>query len=130
MPCERCTLPSTSTPRARPWSMQGRVADMAQGVNVAVVGATGQVGGVMRELLEQRNFPVASIRYFASARSAGSTLPWRGEDVVVEDVATADLTGIDIALFSAGATTSRAQAERFAQAGAVVVDNSSAWRQH
>jgi len=103
---------------------------MAQGVNVAVVGATGQVGGVMRELLEQRNFPVASIRYFASARSAGSTLPWRGEDVVVEDVATADLTGIDIALFSAGATTSRAQAERFAQAGAVVVDNSSAWRQH
>jgi len=110
--------------------MQGRVADMTQGVNVAVVGATGQVGGVMRELLEQRNFPVASIRYFASARSAGSTLPWRGEDVVVEDVATADLTGIDIALFSAGATTSRAQAERFAQAGAVVVDNSSAWRQH
>jgi len=95
---------------------------------VAVVGATGQVGGVMRRLLDERNFPLDRIRYLASARSAGTTLPWRGEEIVVEDAATADVTGIDIALFSAGATTSRAQAERFAATGAVVIDNSSAWR--
>ncbi len=98
------------------------------GVRVAVVGATGQVGGVMRRLLDERDFPVAEIRYFASARSAGRTLPWRGTEVVVEDVATADLAGLDIALFSAGASTSREQAPRFAAAGAIVVDNSSAWR--
>ncbi len=95
---------------------------------VAVVGATGQVGGVMRRLLDERNFPLDRIRFFASARSAGTTLPWRGEDIVVEDAATADVDGIDIALFSAGATTSRAQAERFAAGGAVIIDNSSAWR--
>ncbi len=95
---------------------------------VAVVGATGQVGGVMRRLLDEHDFPLDRIRYFASARSAGTTLPWRGEEIVVEDAATADVTGIDIALFSAGATTSRAQAERFAATGAVVIDNSSAWR--
>ncbi len=95
---------------------------------VAVVGATGQVGGVMRRLLDERNFPLDEIRYFASARSAGTTLPWRGEEILVEDAATADVNGIDIALFSAGATTSRAQAERFAAGGAVVIDNSSAWR--
>ncbi|SFJ68303.1 aspartate-semialdehyde dehydrogenase [Cellulomonas sp. KH9] len=101
---------------------------MTQGLRVAVVGATGQVGAVMRRLLDERDFPVASIRYFASARSAGTTLPWRGEDVVVEDVATADLSGIDIALFSAGGSTSKEHAPRFAAAGAIVVDNSSAWR--
>ena len=95
---------------------------------VAVVGATGQVGGVMRRLLEERDFPVGQIRYFASARSAGTTLPWKGTDVVVEDVATADLSGIDIALFSAGGSTSKEFAPKFAQAGAVVIDNSSAWR--
>jgi aspartate-semialdehyde dehydrogenase len=95
---------------------------------VAVVGATGQVGGVMRRLLDERDFPLDRIRYFASARSAGTTLPWRGEEITVEDAATADVAGIDIALFSAGATTSRAQAERFAAGGAVVIDNSSAWR--
>jgi aspartate-semialdehyde dehydrogenase len=99
-----------------------------RGVRVGVVGATGQVGAVMRRLLEERDFPVAQIRYFASARSAGTTLPWRGEDVVVEDAATADPSGLDIALFSAGATTSRAQAPRFAAAGVLVIDNSSAWR--
>jgi len=98
------------------------------GVNLAVVGATGQVGAVMRRLLEERDFPVASIRYFASARSAGRTLPWKGQDIVVEDVATADLSGIDIALFSAGGATSREHAPRFAAAGALVVDNSSAFR--
>ena len=98
------------------------------GLHVAVVGATGQVGAVMRRLLEERDFPVASIRFFASARSAGTTLPWRGEQVVVEDTATADLSGIDVALFSAGGATSKAQAPRFAAAGALVIDNSSAWR--
>jgi aspartate-semialdehyde dehydrogenase len=98
------------------------------GLRVGVVGATGQVGAVMRRLLAERNFPVAEIRYFASARSAGSTLPWRDGEVVVEDAATADPRGLDIALFSAGATTSRAQAQRFADAGAVVIDNSSAFR--
>jgi len=79
-------------------------------------------------MLDERDFPVASIRYFASARSAGRVLPWRGAEVEVEDVATADLGGIDIALFSAGGSTSREQAPRFAQAGAIVIDNSSAWR--
>ncbi|MDO5495577.1 MAG: aspartate-semialdehyde dehydrogenase, partial [bacterium] len=97
-------------------------------LTVAVVGATGQVGAVMRRILEEREFPVGTIRYFSSARSAGTTLPWKGADVVVEDVATADLSGIDIALFSAGAGASREYAPRFAEAGAVVVDNSSAWR--
>ncbi|MBF1141035.1 MAG: aspartate-semialdehyde dehydrogenase, partial [Thermobifida sp.] len=98
------------------------------GFNVAVVGATGQVGRVMRTLLEERNFPVETIRFFSSARSAGTTLPWKGQDIVVEDVATADYSGIDIAVFSAGATASREYAPKFAAAGAVVVDNSSAWR--
>jgi aspartate-semialdehyde dehydrogenase len=98
------------------------------GFIVGIVGATGQVGGVMRRILAERNFPVEQIRFFASARSAGSTLPWKGADIVVEDAALADPTGLDIALFSAGATTSRAQAQRFADAGVTVVDNSSAWR--
>ncbi len=98
------------------------------GLTVAVVGATGQVGGVMRRLLAEREFPVATMRFFASARSAGRTLPWGDGEVVVEDVETADLSGIDIALFSAGATGSRAHAPRFAEAGAIVIDNSSAWR--
>ncbi|MDQ1579787.1 MAG: aspartate-semialdehyde dehydrogenase, partial [Microbacteriaceae bacterium] len=97
-------------------------------VNVGVVGATGQVGAVMRRLLEERDFPIASIRFFASARSAGSTLAFKGQDIVVEDAATADPTGVDIALFSAGATGSKAQAPRFAAAGAIVIDNSSGWR--
>lgn len=98
------------------------------GLNIAVVGATGQVGGVMRRLLEERDFPVDSIRYFASARSAGTTLPWKGADVVVEDVETDDLSGIDVALFSAGGAASKVHAPRFAAAGALVIDNSSAWR--
>ena len=97
-------------------------------MRVGVVGATGQVGGVMRSLLEERNFPVDEIRFFASARSAGTTLPWRGRDVTVEDAATADPSGLDVALFSAGATSSRELAPRYAAAGAVVIDNSSAWR--
>ncbi|WP_333618916.1 aspartate-semialdehyde dehydrogenase [Dietzia sp.] len=98
---------------------------------LAVVGATGQVGRVMRTLLEQREFPADRVRFFASARSAGKKLEFRGEEIEVEDVAAAtpgDLEGIDIALFSAGGTLSREQAPRFAAAGAIVVDNSSAWR--
>ncbi len=98
------------------------------GLRVGVVGATGQVGAVMRRLLDERDFPVSEIRFFASARSAGTTLPWKGTDVVVEDAATADPTGLDIALFSAGGATSKVQAPRFAAAGVTVIDNSSAWR--
>jgi aspartate-semialdehyde dehydrogenase len=98
------------------------------GLRVGVVGATGQVGGVMRRMLVERSFPVAQMRFFASARSAGRTLPWGDGEITVEDAASADPSGLDIALFSAGATTSRAQAPRFAEAGAVVIDNSSAWR--
>ena len=82
----------------------------------------------MRALLEERDFPVTSVRFFASARSAGKKLPFRGQEIEVEDAETADPSGLDIALFSAGATMSRVQAPRFAAAGAVVIDNSSAWR--
>ena len=98
------------------------------GLRVGIVGATGQVGRVVREILAERDFPVAEMRFFASARSAGSTLPWAGGEVTVEDAATADPAGLDIAIFSAGATTSRAQTPRFAEAGVTVIDNSSAWR--
>jgi aspartate-semialdehyde dehydrogenase len=97
-------------------------------MRIAVVGATGQVGSVMRNLLDQRAFPLDDVRFFASSRSAGRVLPFRGEEVVVEDAEVADLAGVDIALFSNGATASRVLAPRFAAAGAVVVDNSSAWR--
>ncbi len=100
----------------------------SNGFDVAVVGATGQVGAVMRRLLEERAFPVKSIRFFASSRSAGTTLAFKGQEITVEDVATADISGIDIALFSAGATGSKAHAPRFADAGAIVIDNSSGWR--
>src|SRR5919205_36779 len=98
------------------------------GLRVGIVGATGQVGRVVREILAERGFPVAELRLFASARSAGTTLPWGGAEITVEDAATADPTGLDIAIFSAGATTSKAQAPRFAEAGVTVIDNSSAWR--
>ena len=97
-------------------------------VSLGVVGATGQVGQVVRQLLLERDFPLDSLRFFASARSAGTTLPFGDEDIVVEDVATADPTGLDIAIFSAGATLSKEQAPRFAEAGVIVVDNSSGWR--
>ena len=97
-------------------------------MRIAIVGATGQVGVVLRSILLERNFPVTSMRYLASARSAGSTLPWGDDDIVVEDAATADLSGIDLALCSAPASVSRQLAPRLAAAGAIVIDNSSAWR--
>jgi aspartate-semialdehyde dehydrogenase len=97
-------------------------------MRVAVVGATGQVGTVMRAILVERGFPVDQMRYFSSARSAGTALDWRGTPVEVEDAATADFSGIELALMSSGATSSRALAPRLAAAGAIVIDNSSAWR--
>ncbi len=97
-------------------------------MRVGIVGATGQVGAVMRRLLAERNFPVTEMRYFASARSAGTTLPWLDAQITVEDAETADPAGLDIALFSAGGATSKLLAPKFAATGATVIDNSSAWR--
>jgi aspartate-semialdehyde dehydrogenase len=97
-------------------------------VRVGVVGATGQVGGVMREVLARRGFPAAEVRFFASARSAGRALPWGGGEVLVEDADTADYAGLDIVLFSAGKSASKVLAPRVAAAGGTVIDNSSAWR--
>ncbi|KQM38577.1 aspartate-semialdehyde dehydrogenase [Microbacterium sp. Leaf203] len=103
-----------------------RISD--SGISLAVVGATGQVGTVMLEILAERSFPIRELRLFATARSAGTSIGFGGHSVVVEDVATADPAGVEVALFSAGATGSRAHAPRFAEAGALVIDNSSAWR--
>jgi aspartate-semialdehyde dehydrogenase len=97
-------------------------------VNIGIVGATGQVGVAMRQILLERNFPVDQVRFFASSRSAGTVLPFGDREITVEDAATADPAGLDIALFSAGATTSRALVPRFVEAGVIVVDNSSAFR--
>lgn len=102
-------------------------------MRLGIVGATGQVGGVMRSLLTERKFSVSELRLFASARSAGRTISWthptRGEiDITVENADTADFAGLDVVLFSAGGTSSSLLAERVVQAGAVVIDNSSAWR--
>lgn len=97
-------------------------------MHVGIVGATGMVGTVMRQLLAERKYPVTTVRFFASARSAGSIIEWNGQQIVVEDAAEADPHGLDVVLFSAGATTSRALAEKYANAGAMVIDNSSAWR--
>ncbi|KPI28917.1 aspartate-semialdehyde dehydrogenase [Streptomyces sp. NPDC059755] len=93
-------------------------------MRVGIVGATGQVGTVMRRILKERDFPVTELRLFASARSAGTVL----DGVTVEDAATADYANLDIVLFSAGGATSRALAEKVAAQGPVVIDNSSAWR--
>src|SRR4051812_49796861 len=92
-------------------------------MRVGVVGATGQVGGVMRRILEERAFPVEELRYFASARSAGRTLPWKRDDIAVEDAETADPSGLDIALFSAGATRARAPAPQVAAPRAGGIDH-------
>ena len=97
-------------------------------MRIGVFGATGQVGNVMRTLLSERNFPVEEMRYFASARSAGTSLAWGDTQVTVEDTAAADFSGLDVALFSNGGATSKEWAPRVAESGAVVIDNSSAWR--
>ncbi|MDN5763184.1 MAG: aspartate-semialdehyde dehydrogenase [Microlunatus sp.] len=97
-------------------------------MRVGVFGATGQVGGVLRTLLAERSLPITDLRFFASARSAGTTLTFEGAEIVVEDTDTADFSGLDVALFSNGKTASLAAAPRVAAAGAVVIDNSSAWR--
>ncbi len=97
-------------------------------MRVAIVGATGQVGTVMRTILAEREFPLDDVRFFASSRSAGTVLEWQGRAIEVEDAATADFSGIDIALASSGATSSRELSPRLAAAGAIVIDNSSAWR--
>lgn len=98
------------------------------GMHVGIVGATGLVGEFMRASLIERNFPVRSLRLFASARSAGKTIQWKDQQIVVEDAALADYSGLDVVFFSAGADTSRELAPKVAAAGAVVIDNSSAWR--
>lgn len=122
------TNESTSNEEAAVSGVVNEYQGQADGVVVAVVGASGQVGRVMRAMLEERDFPARAVRFFSSARSAGQVVEFRGAKVEIEDVATADLSGIDIAIFSAGGAASREYAPKFAAAGAVVVDNSSAWR--
>ena len=100
----------------------------SQQLNVGVVGATGLVGSMMRELLAERNFPVGTLRLFASARSAGKQVDFNGQPVTVEDAETADFAGLDVVFFSAGGSASKALAPKAAAAGAIVIDNSSAWR--
>ncbi|MCL4142991.1 UNVERIFIED_CONTAM: hypothetical protein GTU68_005754 [Idotea baltica] len=97
-------------------------------MNIGIVGATGQVGGVMLSILAERNFPVDELRLFASSRSAGRTIEWNGRTITIEDASTADYTGLDQVLFSAGKTTSLALAPKVAADGAIVIDNSSGWR--
>ncbi|MBO0842855.1 MAG: aspartate-semialdehyde dehydrogenase [Nocardioides sp.] len=97
-------------------------------INLGIVGATGQVGVAVRQILLERGFPLGDVRFFASARSVGKVIPFGDREVTVEDSETADPSGLDIAIFSAGATASRALAPKFAEAGVIVIDNSSAWR--
>ena len=97
-------------------------------MRIGIVGATGQVGGVMRAVLDEGLVTIDELRLFASERSAGRRLDWQGTSIVVEDAALADYHGLDVVLFSAGGATSRVLAPKVAAAGAVVIDNSSAWR--
>jgi aspartate-semialdehyde dehydrogenase len=97
-------------------------------MRIGVFGATGQVGKVTRSILEERAMPIEQIRFFASQRSAGTRITWRGAEVLVEDAACGDYSGLDVALFSCGKSASLELAPIVAAAGAVVVDNSSAWR--
>lgn len=97
-------------------------------MRVGIIGATGQVGRVVQSILTERNFPIEELRLFASARSAGRTVDFGGKQITIEDASTADYTGLDIAIFSAGGSTSLELAPRVAAAGVVVIDNSSAWR--
>jgi aspartate-semialdehyde dehydrogenase len=99
-------------------------------MRIGVIGATGQVGTIIRSVLVEREFPVDDIRFFASRRSVGRRLPWAGGEIDVEEAETADYAGIDVALMSTGAASSRTLAPRVAAAGAIVIDNSSAWRTH
>ena len=101
---------------------------MSDGMRIGIVGATGQVGTVMRTLLAERAFPIRELRYFASPRSAGKRLPWQGGDIEVEDAWMADYSGLDIVLFSVGSEASAELAPEVAAVGAIVVDNSKAWR--
>src|SRR5687768_10304622 len=103
---------------------------MSGSLRVGLVGATGQVGAVMKSILVERDFPLdpAALRFFASERSAGRRLEWAGGEIEVEDAANADPSGLDLALMSIGSEASRQLAPRFADAGAVVIDNSKAWR--
>ena len=101
---------------------------MGKKVNIAVVGATGEVGGTMLSILEQRDFPAAEVHAVASSRSAGTRIEFREEELVVKDLASFDFSGIDIALFSPGAAVSADHAPRAAAAGAVVIDNTSQFR--
>ncbi len=96
--------------------------------NVAVVGATGKVGEVMLQLLIQRNFPIGGIRLMASAKSAGKKIQFKDRQIEIEDASQSNFSGIDFAIFSAGANVSRKLSPEASKAGAVVVDNSSAWR--
>jgi len=96
--------------------------------NVAVVGATGAVGETMLNILAERDFPIGNLYALASERSAGGTVEYKGEKIPVQDLATFDPAGVDIALFSAGGSVSKEYAPKFAAAGAVVIDNSSAFR--
>src|SRR5207302_10474183 len=129
--CRPSTAPSSSTPSpadATNPSVPGDPTAIVRRMRVGIVGATGLVGGVLRSTLAERGFPVDELRVFASSRSAGRMLPWGDGEVTVEDAVGADYRGLDIALFSAGAAASRALAARVVEAGATVVDNSSAWR--
>ncbi len=101
---------------------------MQEGLNVAIVGATGAVGAEFLRLFESRHFPVKSVRLLASARSVGKTMPFKGVEVPVEEATTDSFKDIDIAFFSAGASRSKALAPAAIEAGAIVVDNSSAFR--
>jgi aspartate-semialdehyde dehydrogenase len=101
---------------------------LRRSLHVGIVGATGMVGELMRSILAERAFPVESIRFFATARSAGKRIQWKDAEVAVEDAAKADYAGLDVVFFSAGASTSRELAPVVAAAGAIVIDNSSAWR--
>jgi len=123
--------PYGTPPAARPkWTCRTYL--VASGslflMQLGLFGASGQVGSVVRQILVERDFPVDDVRFFATARSAGKTLDWKGRPITIEDTATADFHGLDAALFAAGATMSREYAEKVAACGAIVVDNSSAWR--
>ncbi len=113
-----------SPPKSRSAGVDGS----HDGLNVGIVGATGVVGQLMSSILAERAFPVASMRFFASQRSAGTRRSWRDREIPVEDAARADPHGLDVVFFSAGGETSRRLAPKFAAAGATVIDNSSAWR--